>query len=104
MSHGPGQTVRGPVSTRSDDWYVYTFRFSTTEGMSIYENDRRIAHDASLTQPVSFFPEAQIGSADADFVPQGSPVHMGQFKVYGTAVNEGQRRAQIINWINRFNL
>ena len=60
--------------------------------------------DPSLTQPLSIYPEAQIGSADATFTPQPSPVIMGQFKAYGSAVNEGQRRAQIINWINRFNL
>lgn len=103
MSHGPGQTLRAPTSEQYN-WYLYTFRFSQTEGMSIYENDRLIGQDPSLTTPVFVYPEAQIGSADETFTPQESSVIMGQFKAYGSAVSEGQRRAQVINWINRFNL
>lgn len=103
MSHGPNQTLRAPAPAHWN-WYLFTFRFSQTEGMSIYENDRLIAEDRSLTTPVHLYPEAQIGTADATFTPQESPVIMGQFKAYGSAVNEGQRRAQIISWINRFNL
>ncbi|MEN8006044.1 MAG: thiol-activated cytolysin family protein [Candidatus Krumholzibacteriota bacterium] len=103
MSHGPNQTLRAP-SGGPYNWFLYTFRFSQTEGMSIYENDRLIGEDRTLTSPVRFYPEAQIGSADATFTPQESSVIMGQFKAYGSAVSEGQRRAQIITWINRFNL
>jgi hypothetical protein len=104
MTHGGGQTLRAAMQLPAHSWAVYTFRFSRTEGMSIYENDRLIGSDPSLTSPLNLYPEAQIGTADADFQPQGLSVLMGQFKAYGSAVTEAQRRAQIINWINRFNL
>ncbi|MCP4571727.1 MAG: hypothetical protein GY838_05190 [bacterium] len=51
MSHGPDQTLRAPLGNNYN-WYLYTFRFSHAEGMSIYENDRLIGSDPSFTSPV----------------------------------------------------
>jgi hypothetical protein len=47
---GPGQTLRAPVGQTSN-WYRYTFRISQTVGMEIYENDRLVGSDPSLTSP-----------------------------------------------------
>ncbi len=94
MSHGDGHTLEANLDDGSR-WQLFTFRFSQTDGMSIYVNGRLAARNKTLTDPLEAFPGAQFGAAGPEFVGGSNfDSRFVEMKAYGTAATDAQRRAE----------
>lgn len=72
-----------------DQYNLYTIRFSRSDGLLVYINGSLTpnASDPSMTQALSSFLGARLGSNN------GNPLYIAEFKAYGTAVSELQRKS-----------
>ena len=93
MSHGDGYTLSADMGVPSQAFRLYTFRYSQTEGMSIYVDGAKVAEDRSLTLPLSSFSGATLGGRDGSY--QGiNPLitlNFAEFRCFGIAATEAQR-------------
>ncbi len=99
MSH-ENYTLDAVSSTPLDQWNVVTFRFSQTDGMSIYINNdpTPIGTDASKTSPLVSFLGARIGS---EF---GNQVLMAEIRAYGAAVTPAERDVIVRSLLTKYSL
>jgi hypothetical protein len=72
-----------------DQYKLYTIRFSQAEGLKVFIDGSLvpIASDASMTQALTSFLGTRIGSRN------GNALYIAEFKAYGTAVSELQRKS-----------
>lgn len=88
MTTGTGQTLNAPLGGPVTGLNVLTFRFSRTEGMSIYVNmdAAPAATDPTLVLPLLSYTGARIGSSN------GASIQIAELKAYGIAFHDAQRR------------
>lgn len=82
-------TVNVPMQTPVDEFKLYTIRFSQKDGVTVYVNGSldALAAEPTMKQPLVSFLGTRLGSA------QGNPLQIAEFKAYGTAVSELQRKS-----------
>ncbi len=99
MSH-ENYTLDAQSSTPLDQWNVVTFRFSQTEGMSIYVNNdpTPIGTDPSKTTALTSFLGARIGSE------YGNQVLMAEIRAYGYAVTQPERDVIVRALLTKYSL
>ncbi|HKK20768.1 MAG TPA: thiol-activated cytolysin family protein [candidate division Zixibacteria bacterium] len=99
MSH-ENYTLDAQSSTPLDQWNVVTFRFSQTDGMSIYVNNdpTPIGTDPTKTTPLTSFLGARIGS---EF---GNQVLMAEIRAYGSAVTPAERDVIVRSLLTKYSL
>jgi hypothetical protein len=106
MEHGQGQRleVTSPVLTQTD-YQLYTFRFSQTEGMSIYVNGVLRGSDPTLTMPLASFSSARMGVTDES---GGDPgvwmIFLGEIQAYGKAMTDAERQDVEDEILDRYGL
>jgi hypothetical protein len=76
-----------PVSLPITQFQVYVFRFSQTEGMTVWLNgaSQPAASAAANTMALSEFIGARIGSDNGDLL------EIAEIKAYGEAIDDAQR-------------
>lgn len=106
VSHGGNATLTATtVRPVYDQFQVFTFRFSQTDGLTIYINGLERAHDASITAPLELFTGAKIGIASRT----GSPIDnisllIPDLQIYGIAVTPAQRRYVETGLLERYGI
>lgn len=82
-------TLNVPTVAAVDQYKLYTIRFSQAEGLKVFIDGSLvpIASDASMTQALTSFLGTRIGSRN------GNALYIAEFKAYGTAVSELQRKS-----------
>jgi hypothetical protein len=88
MTTGAGQVLNASLNGPVTGLNVLTFRFSRTEGMSIYVNmdAAPAATDPTLVVPLLSYTGARIGSSN------GASLQIAELKAYGIAFHDAQRR------------
>ncbi|HPF69170.1 MAG TPA: thiol-activated cytolysin family protein [Candidatus Krumholzibacteria bacterium] len=82
-----GPRLDAPVSLPLTGFQLYTFRFSRTEGMTVWVGGAQnpVAQNPALTSDLLEYIGARLGSST------GSSVDIAEIKAYGQAVNDAQR-------------
>lgn len=82
-------TLNVALPTSVDQFQLYTIRFSQIDGFQVYVNGdlTPTAELPAMNQPLTAFLGARLGSNN------GNSVYLAEFKVYGTAVSDIQRKA-----------
>jgi len=92
------QQLDALVAVPLDEFNVYTFRFSQTEGMSIFVNlDREpVAEDVLLTDHLQSFLRASLGSSN------GTDLQIADLRAYGFATDPTQRLCMVKEMLNYY--
>ena len=93
-----------PVS-RSSDFRVMTFRFSTQEGMQAFINENNlIADDQSLNIPLTSNNGLMLNSINLNDPSEGSRSLIAEIKLYDVALNDTDRTKIATKLMQKYNL
>ena len=93
-----------PVS-RSSDFRVMTFRFSTQEGMQAFINENNmIANDQNLNIPLTSNNGLMLNSINLNDPSQGSRSLIAELKLFDVALNDADRRKVALKLMQKYNL
>ena len=100
MTTGSGQTLNAPLNGPVTAFNVVTFKFSRTEGMSIYVNldVAAAATDPALIQPLLGYTGARIGSSN------GAQIQIAEIEAYGIAFHDAQRRLVVERLMQKYQI
>ncbi len=90
-------------------FHLYTIRFSSTEGMSLYVDGVLRRNKPSLFEPLLFYRLARIGisvnPSDKEF-PNDAVIELkiAEIKAYSGAMSETLRKAEEVALMNKYNL
>jgi hypothetical protein len=106
VSHGGSATLTAmTVRPVYDQYQVFTFRFSQTDGLTIYINGLQRAHDASITAPLEVFTGASIGIGAKNGWPiDNISLQMADLQIYGIATTDAQRRYVETQLLERYGI
>ena len=93
-----------PVS-RSSDFRVMTFRFSTQEGMQAFINENNmIANDQNLNIPLTSNNGLMLNSVNLNDPTEGSRSLIAELKLFDVALNDADRRKVALKLMQKYNL
>lgn len=93
-----------PVS-RSSDFRVMTFRFSTQEGMQAFINENNmIANDQNLNIPLISNNGLMLNSVNLNDPTEGSRSLIAELKLFDVALNDADRRKVALKLMQKYNL
>ena len=93
-----------PVS-RSSDFRVMTFRFSTQEGMQAFINENNmIANDQNLNIPLTSNNGLMLNSVNLNDPSEGSRSLIAELKLFDVALNDADRRKVALKLMQKYNL